>query len=543
MKNSVKIMCTLVIVAVMVIPVSVLAQHPQPASMVKQSKETYDPEIKHMVYAPLASADFDPLDSTINVTVSINEIRALKTIDLFSDPDFYVKVTINNNTFESPVWQNTKNVEDPNWSATTEVPKDEEFVNVSIELWDKNSGNDMLCDISPDDGTYKQCRTVEMTYSIATGIWIGWDDYLGDLSGYGRLSGIDDNSIDQQDRDCELWFNITQTDYDHDGLPYWVEVNMYNTSPLVNNLGEDLDHDGVPIEWEHFFGLYYIEWGHEQGYYMEYDPNFWENQTALDPDNDGLNNIEEYKTWQWGSDPFRQDIFIEIDQMAAGPKGETGFAPTAAFDLLRDAYAKHSIVWHIDDGRLGGGEQVPFDDNMSQNDLANYYWLYFMHGDAQNWRRGIFRWCIVGYNGAYAWHGTLVNGFTFSSDINHSSALDCFFVSSKNLNNKTKEFPLIGMLIRGTLNRDTNLAIIWAGAIMHETGHTLACSAPGCDCNGVMPWQINFWRYANYKSVMNYRYIYTSLLDYSDGSHGKNDYDDWNSMDLTYFNPRGHFQP
>ena len=39
--------------------------------------------------------DFDPLVDNITVTVTINEIRALKTIDLLSDPDFYVKVRIN----------------------------------------------------------------------------------------------------------------------------------------------------------------------------------------------------------------------------------------------------------------------------------------------------------------------------------------------------------------------------------------------------------------------------------------------------------------
>jgi len=33
---------------------------------------------------------------------------------------------------------------------------------------------------------------------------------------------------------------------------------------------------------------------------------------------------------------------------------------------------------------------------------------------------------------------------------------------------------------------------------------------------------------------MNYRYTY-SILDYSDGSHGKIDYDDWENIDLTYF--------
>jgi hypothetical protein len=37
---------------------------------------------------------------------------------------------------------------------------------------------------------------------------------------------------------------------------------------------------------------------------------------------------------------------------------------------------------------------------------------------------------------------------------------------------------------------------------------------------------------------MNYRYIYTDLVDYSDGSHGRNDFNDWATMDLTNFNPR-----
>jgi hypothetical protein len=537
MKNSGKMLCALVIVAVMVVPVSVLARHPQPITIQKTLKETYNPQLKKMVYSPLGCTDFDPLDSSINVTVSINEIRALKTINLLSDPNFFVKVTINDKTFTSPVWNNMKYVEKPNWSATAEVPKDKEFVNVTIELWSKSKGGDILCDISPNFGTIKQCYTAELTYSIATGIWWG-DDYLGDPSGYGRLSGIDDNSIYQQDRDCELWFNITQTDYDHDGLPYWLEVNMYNTSPLVDNRGQDPNHDGIPIEWDHTFGLYFIEWGHDQGYYMEYDPNVWQNQTALDPDHDGLNNVEEYKTWQWGSDPFRKDIFIEIDQMGPGPKGQGGdHAPLASFDLLRDSYARHNIVWHIDDGRLGGGEQIPFDGNVSQSDLANYYWNYFMHGDAHNWRRGVFRWCIVGYNGTFT-HWGYVNGFTFSSDINHSRALDCFFVSGRNLDSKVNQSPLLGILMRKTINREKQRAIIWAGAIMHETGHTLACEAPGCDDpTSVYPWQIDFYRYAPYKSVMNYRYIYTNLLDYSDGSRGKNDFDDWGTMDLTYFNP------
>jgi hypothetical protein len=41
----------------------------------------------------------------------------------------------------------------------------------------------------------------------------------------------------------------SQTDFDKDGFPYWLEVNMYNTSPLINNRGGDADDDGIPIEW------------------------------------------------------------------------------------------------------------------------------------------------------------------------------------------------------------------------------------------------------------------------------------------------------
>jgi hypothetical protein len=43
-----------------------------------------------------------------------------------------------------------------------------------------------------------------------------------------------------------------------------------------------------------------------------------------------------------------------------------------------------------------------------------------------------------------------------------------------------------------------------------------------------------YWIYENYKSVMNYRYVH-KLLDYSDGTNGFNDYDDWGNLDLTWF--------
>jgi hypothetical protein len=515
----------------MVLPTSALAKQKQPITFTKQSKEIYDPQINHTVITPLSCSDFDPLDENIIVTVTINEIRALKTIDIFSNPDFYATVTINDKEFISDVWQNMMYVENPNWSASCEVPKNNEFVKVTIALWAKGIDMEHLCDISPDSGNFTQARTAELTYSIATGIWLS-DDYLEDPSGYGRLSGIDDNSIYEQDRDCELSFTISQNDFDGDGLPYWLEVNMYNTSPLTNNRGEEADNDGVPIEWEYRFGLTYGEWDHEKGYYMVYDPFKWENHSTLDPDNDGLNNIEEFKTWQWGSDPFRQDIFIELDQMEKGPDGQGSTVPIEAFDLLRDSYARYNIVWHIDDGRLGGGEFIPFKDNLNEQDSSLYYWTYFMHGDPHNWRRGVFRWGIITYNSPDA------PGFVFSSRINGTTALDCFFISTNYHEMRAKIFPIIDGLHRGTFNREMNRAYVYAGAIMHETGHTLGIFGDIPNC--VWPWQINYWRYGPYKSCMNYRYVYRGVVDYSDGSHGKNDYDDWGNIDFTLINPGIH---
>jgi len=39
---------------------------------------------------------------------------------------------------------------------------------------------------------------------------------------------------------------------------------------------------------------------------------------------------------------------------------------------------------------------------------------------------------------------------------------------------------------------------------------------------------------------MNYCYTYR-ILDYSDGSHGRNDFDDWGNLDF-YFFKNSHFE-
>ena len=345
--------------------------------------------------------------------------------------------------------------------------------------------------------------------------------YFGssDPSGYGRANGCDDNSIYQNDKDCEIWFDITQNDYDGDGIPYWTEVNVYGTNPEYDNTGEDADNDGVPIEWENKWGHFlYMNWW-DGSVYDEwiYDPFTWEDHANFDPDNDGLDNVEEYRTSQWGSDPFRPDLFIELDQMEAGPNGEpASMLPDGSKELLRTAYDKQNIVYHLDDGSWDetGSEMIPFASSVSRNILRDmYYTQYFLHGNQSNWRRGVFHWGVVVYDGGF-------NGFAIRAD--------AFQISSSYINDECK-----GELFY--CSRD----VIYASVYMHETGHSLGISNPGVDDhNSLYPWEANWWKWGPYKSCMNYRYCYR-LVDYSDGSRGMNDFDDWDDLSLTYFGSSG----
>ncbi len=480
--------------------------------------------------------DIDPLVD-LTVTVEIKKIRTLEKTDLgllpidkidpISDPDFYVKVYINQEEFISPVWYNTKFVDNPQWSAILDVPDSEEYVNITIQLWDSSptGAGDRICDISANYGDFIENYEVNLLYSLKTGHWDG-DDWLNpiwggpDVSGYGRLNGCDDNSYYQNNRDCELFFDIYQNDYDSDGIPYWTEVNIFNTDPTINNIGEDLDHDGIPIEWE-------FKWGYMQNIDWEnftlihdwkYNPNIWEDHNNTDEDNDGINNYEEYITSQWGSDPYRKDLFVELDQMEAGPNGElASIMPSGAKDLLQIAYNKHNIVYHLDDGSWDdtGSEAIPFDELTTtdwfdpDSELNKIYNDYFIHNNESNWRRGVFHYGVLIYQCSVA------DGNAFGSN--------AYQISSHGLNERAAN--------ESWLDRD----IIYASAYMHECGHTLNLNNPGVDDQmGKYPWQLHFWKWRPYKSVMNYGYMY-KMVDYSDGSRGLNDFDDWHDMDLKYF--------
>jgi len=80
---------------------------------------------------------------------------------------------------------------------------------------------------------------IELKYDYRTGRWAGGDSFM-DSDGYGHYVG----------ETYEVWFNIYQTDYDGDGIPYWTEVNVLDTDPRVDDSKLDPDNDGITTAWE-----------------------------------------------------------------------------------------------------------------------------------------------------------------------------------------------------------------------------------------------------------------------------------------------------
>ncbi len=442
--------------------------------------------------------DFDPFID-IMISVEIFTIRGYVEIDNTTDPDFSIKLEINNEQFFSPLWKNSRYLYDINWTITKNIPDNIADVNIKIQLFDNNNP----CDINGlSNDSY-----VELIYDIRTNHWSG-DDFIGDPSGYGRLNGCDDGSFYEEEKDCEIWFDIYQNDIDNDKIPTWAEINLYDSDPFLDNSSDDFDNDSIPYYWEH---------------HWNYDPNLWDDHNSLDPDNDGLTNIEEYRTSEWFSDSYRKDLFIELDQMDFGPKGEGFRVPNSTKELLADRYNPRNIVYHFDDGCMGGGEIIPFDYVSWRGEILDIYQNYFLHNDLNNWRRGVFRYAVFIYENpratAYAFVG---EGRYINSNVRGINSFQITTTAAENV----------------VIKRNNPLDFVCACYIMHETGHTLGIdifNPFGCDNRRtVNAWRLCWWIFSNYKSVMNYRYVH-QILDYSDGSHGLFDHDDWGNLNFTWF--------
>jgi hypothetical protein len=341
---------------------------------------------------------------------------------------------------------------------------------------------------------------ISLTYDFRTGQWTG-DDSFKDEEGYGHYVGDY----------FEIWFNLYQTDYDHDGIPYWTEVNVLHTDPKVDDSNLDPDGDGIPTAWE-------WKWG--------YDPNVWDDHKNLDPDIDGLNNIEEYQMAKWFADPFTQDIYVEADGMVSGGLFDPPhvlWEETA--QAIIERYCQHGFKIYFDTGWPGGpvnggGEIIgPHYETISQDSgmMLQYYNNHFADE-----RKGIFRYLLIAHQSAF----THPSKFDKYDTISVDTGLKKMILTKKAYTPRTQRLTL-------------------ASQLMHELGHAM----------GISPWTIggndNFsfleskqakkqydatWG-KNYRSVMNYRILYDkNLVDYSDGSNGPPyDQNDWEHFYLPTF--------
>ena len=399
-----------------------------------------------------------------HITVTIQRVRE------FLGTPFIIRVGIEDSEIESDLYMDSEVF--PNLTVTEGIMDPEGKILVFIQLI---------------DSVQRSIGYVELDFDMRTGDWTG-SDFRGDADGYGHIVG----------ESFEIWFDICVQDLDADGLTTWEELYIYRTDVLVDNRGDDKDEDGIPIEWEDHWG---------------YDPFMKDNHDQLDPDNDGLTNLDEYRMNPWFSDPFRQDVFVEVDWMQGKYVWEKPYAlPDEAKQMVMTAFARHNIMLNIDDGWMGGGEEIPFygKDDLNLNTIYRKYFHDFL---SDIWKQGIFHYAIL--MGANPWREDIA-GFNFQSDA----------------------FTVCVGTIRLFRLRETARTLAIAGVFMHELGHNLGLfrsDFPGIDNPDTRyPWKEDFWLYGPYHSCMNYRYTW-HYVDYSPGTQGDYDFDDWGNLNLKHF--------
>jgi hypothetical protein len=186
--------------------------------------------------------------------------------------------------------------------------------------------------------------------------------------------------------------------------------------------------------------------------------------------------------------------------------------------LVRESFENKNITIHIDEGSLGGGGEIPAPSVMEYEDIEDAYWDYFLNNDLDNPRKGIFHYGLIFDSGPGA--GFSIVGW-----------------------DQLDSFVICGQLLQEGFPRISRGKLIVASS-MHELGHTLGLFVD--DFGGIdnmasaIPTYIDYYLYRNYKSIMSYRYTYI-YMDYSDGSHGRVDFDDWGNLDFTFFR-NSHFE-
>ena len=261
--------------------------------------------------------------------------------------------------------------------------------------------------------------------------------------------------------------------------------------------GEDSDGDGAPDWWEQ-------KW--------DYDIYTYHNHAELDSDNDGLTNIEECYTDKWGSNPFKKDVFLEIDWMESNNILYENKPSPYLLDKLKNNFKTHDITLHIDDGTLGEGGKIPNQKSSDFSSMVDIYWNNFLDNDLLNPRKGIFRYAIISDECA---------------DVSYPfigwDSLDGIAISAEEAKH---------------ISRQYSRKMIIVGGILHQLGSTFGLLVETHRGNDNLQasklGSLEWFTYRNYRSSMNYLYKYR-VLSFSDGSRGYGDFNDWDHLNFSFF--------
>jgi parallel beta-helix repeat protein len=276
------------------------------------------------------------------------------------------------------------------------------------------------------------------------------------------------------------------------------QYQQYNsTNATIHLEGVDSDGDGVPNWWEE-------KWG--------YSSDIKDNHHYIDDDGDGLSNVEECFTDQWGSNPTKKDIFLEIDWIKSDNPMRSNKPSSFLLDKITQSFEKHDISLHIDDGCFGEGGEIPKRFTSDFSSMIDIYWDFFLNKKILNPRKGIFHYAIISDECA---------------DVSYPfigwDSFDGIAISSEKAKKISPQHPA---------------QMIIAGGIMHQLGSTLGLTVETHQGNDNLRagtiGSIEWIKYHQYRSSMNYLFKYR-ILSYSDGTRGPYDFDDWSHLDLTYF--------
>ncbi len=193
--------------------------------------------------------------------------------------------------------------------------------------------------------------------------------------------------------------------------------------------------------------------------------------------------------------PLVKDIYVEVDHMGAG--GALDFCgghslSNAARDEVIAAFKRHAIYLHVDDGCMGGMNELAHQNVLSSPWEETYQSnpRYFNPN-----RLHIFHYALIA-------HKVSIDG---SEDRSGCGGGDSFTIAED--------------VIPGWPEYDYDTAL--AGTFMHELGHTLGLGyQDGVNHGDGCP--------SGYKSCMNYDYQF-ELVDYHGGGGGY--YNDWDNID------------